>query len=70
MITGKTLDHIFLRLAIKDPSGYIVKNYAVTQGCLPRSFKISENAVGTFTILATASQAGVESNKSLTFQFQ
>ena len=69
-ITGKTLDHIFLRLATKDPAGNIVKNYTGTQGSLSRSFKISENGVGTFTILATASHAGMESNKSLTFQVQ
>jgi hypothetical protein len=69
-ITGKTLDHIFLRLAIEDPGGNIVKNYTGTQGSLSCSFKMSENAVGTFTILTTAIQAGVESNKSLTFQVQ
>ena len=68
--TGKTLDHVFLRLTIKDPIGIIIKNYTGTEGSLTRSFKISENAVGTFTILATASQAGVESTKTLTFQVQ
>src|SRR5438093_489412 len=68
--TGKELDHVFIKLAIKDPIGIIVKNYTATEGNLTRSFKIGENAVGKFTILATASQAGVESRKSLTFQVQ
>ncbi|HVD06910.1 MAG TPA: hypothetical protein VNB67_00570, partial [Nitrososphaeraceae archaeon] len=68
--TGKELDHVFIKLAIKDPIGIIVKNYTATEGNLTRSFKIGENAVGKFTILATASQAGVESRKSLTFEVQ
>ena len=68
--TGKELDHVFIKLGIKDPIGIIVKNYTATEGNLTRSFKIGENAVGKFTILATASQAGVESRKSLTFEVQ
>jgi hypothetical protein len=68
--TGKELDHVFLRLTIEDPIGIAVKNYTGTEGNLTRSFKIGENAVGAFTILATASQAGVESRKSLTFEVQ
>jgi hypothetical protein len=68
--TGKELDHVFLRLTIKDPIGINVKNYTGTEGNLTRSFKIGENAVGAFTILATASQAGVETTKILTFQVQ
>ena len=53
-IKGKTLDHIFLRLAIKDPAGNMVENYTGTQGSLSSSL----NSVGIFTILTTASQAG------------
>jgi hypothetical protein len=68
--TGKVLDHVFIRLTVKDPIGIIVKNYTATEGNLTRSFKIGENAVGKFTILTTASQAGVESRKSSTFQVQ
>ena len=68
--TGKELDHVFIKLAIKDPIGIIVKNYTATEGNLTRSFTIGENAVGKFNILATASQAGVESRKSLTFEVQ
>jgi polyhydroxyalkanoate synthesis regulator phasin len=68
--TGKALDHVFIRLTVKDPIGIIVKNYTATEGNLTRSFKIGENAVGKFRILATASQAGVEIRKSSTFQVQ
>ncbi|HEX2306219.1 MAG TPA: hypothetical protein VHH33_08010, partial [Nitrososphaeraceae archaeon] len=68
--TGKPLDRIFTNLQIKDPIGIIVKNYTATEGNLTRSFTIGENAVGKFTILATASQAGVESRKASTFQVQ
>ncbi len=68
--TGKTLDPVFIKLQIEDPIGIIVKNYTATEGNLTRSFNIGENAVGKFTISATASQAGVESKKSLTFQVQ
>ncbi len=68
--TGKALDHVFMRLTVKDPIGIIVKNYTATEGNLTRSFTIGENAVGKFRILATASQAGVEIRKSSTFQVQ
>ena len=68
--TGKTLDRVYINLQVKDPIGIIVKNYTGTEGNLTRSFTIGENAVGKFTILATASQAGVESRKALAFQVQ
>ena len=68
--TGKELDQVFSRVEIKDPLGIIVKNYTGTEGNLTRTFKIGENATGTFIISATASQAGVEITKSLTFQVQ
>ena len=68
--TGKALDHIFMRLTVKDPIGIIVKNYTATEGNVTRSFTIGENAVGKFRILATASEAGVEIRKSSTFQVQ
>src|SRR4249919_2044449 len=68
--TGKALDHVFMRLTVKDPIGIIVKNYTATEGNLTRSFKVGENAVGKFRILATASQGGVEIRKSSTFQVQ
>jgi polyhydroxyalkanoate synthesis regulator phasin len=68
--TGKALEDVFIRLTVKDPIGIIVKNYTATEGNLTRSFKIGENAVGKFTILATASQAGVESRKALAFHVQ
>ena len=70
LATGKALDHVFIRLTVKDPIGIIVKNYTATEGNLTRSFTIGENAVGKFRILATASQAGVEIRKSSTFQVQ
>ena len=68
--TGKTLDHVFMKLTIKDPIGIILKNYTATEGSVTRSFKIGYNAIGKFTILATASQAGIESKKSLPFNVQ
>ncbi len=68
--TGKQLDRVFIRLEIKDPVGILVKNYTGTEGNLTRTFKIGENAIGTFIISATASQAGVQNTKSLTFQVQ
>jgi hypothetical protein len=68
--TGKALDHVFIRLTVKDPIGIVVKNYTATESNLTRSFTIGENAVGKFRILATASQAGVEIRKSSTFQVQ
>jgi hypothetical protein len=69
-VTGKTLDHVFIKLTIKDPIGIILKNYTATEGSITRSFKIGYNAVGKFTILASASQAGIESKKSLPFHVQ
>ncbi|MDW0181404.1 MAG: hypothetical protein QOK78_11125 [Nitrososphaeraceae archaeon] len=68
--TGKELDRVFIKLEIKDPVGILVKYYTGTEGNLTRTFKIGENATGTFIISATASQAGVQSTKSLTFQVQ
>ncbi len=68
--TGKTLDRVFITLEIKDPVGILVKNYTATDGNVTRTFKIGENAIGTFIISATASQAGVQSTKSLTFEVQ
>jgi hypothetical protein len=68
--TGKTLDRVFITLEIKDPVGILVKNYTATDGNVTRTFKIGENAIGTFNISATASQAGVQSTKSLTFEVQ
>ena len=68
--TGKDLDRVFITLEIKDPVGILVKNYTGTEGNITRAFKIGENAIGTFIISATASQAGLQSTKSLTFQVQ
>ena len=68
--TGKELDRVFIKLEIKDPVGILVKNYTGTEGNITRAFKIGENAIGTFIISATASQAGVQSTKSLTSQVQ
>jgi len=68
--TGEPLERIFVHLTIKDPSGNVVIDYTDNDGQLSPTFIISEDAVGTFTILGTASQAGVESIKSLTFQVQ
>ena len=67
-ITGAPLDPLFVRLIIKDPLGNVIKDYTDNDGKLSPSFVIGENDVGTFTILGTALQAGVESTKSLTFQ--
>jgi hypothetical protein len=69
-VTGKILDHVLMKLTLKDPIGIILKNYTTTEGNVTRSFKIGYNAIGKFTILATASQAGVESKKSLPFHVQ
>jgi len=68
--TGEPLERIFVHLTIKDPSGNVVIDYTDNDGQLSPTFIISEDAVGTFTILGTASQAGVESIKSVTFQVQ
>ena len=70
LTTGKELDRVFIKLEIKDPVGILVKNYTGAEGNITRAFKIGENAIGTFIISATASQAGVQSTKSLTFQVQ
>jgi polyhydroxyalkanoate synthesis regulator phasin len=69
-ITGEPLDRIFVHLTIKDPSGNIVKDYTDIDGKLSLTFVIGEDEVGTYTVLGTALQAGVESSKSLTFQVQ
>ena len=68
--TGKILDRVFIKLEIKNPIGVILKNYTGTNGNMTRNFRIGEGTVGTFTILATVSQAGTESTKSLTFNVQ
>src|SRR4029079_19675493 len=67
-ITVVPLDPLFVRLIIKDPLGNVIKEYTDNDGKLSPSSAIGENDVGTFTILGTALQAGVESTKSLTFQ--
>ena len=68
--TGNTLDRVFLRLTIKDPSGNIVKDYTDNDGTLEPSFRINEDVTGTFSVLASASQAGIETTKSITFVVQ
>lgn len=68
--TGNTLDRVFLRLTIKDPSGIIVKDYTDNDGTLEPSFRINEDVTGTFSVLASASQAGIETTKSITFVVQ
>lgn len=69
-ITGAPLDRIFVHLTIKDPAGNIVKYYTDNDGQLSPTFLVDEGEVGTFTVLGTALQGGVESIKSLTFQVQ
>ena len=69
-VSGNTLDRVFLRLTIKDPSGNIVKDYTDNDGTLEPSFRIDEDITGTFSVLASASQAGIESTKSMTFVVQ
>ncbi len=69
-VSGNTLDRVFLRLTIKDPSGNIVKDYTDNDGTLEPSFRIDEDLTGTFSVLASASQAGIESTKSMTFVVQ
>ena len=69
-VTGGPVDRIFVHLTIKDPSGNIVKDYTDIDGKLSLTFVIGEDEVGTFTVLGTALQAGVESSESLTFQVQ
>jgi hypothetical protein len=68
--TGNTLDRVFLRLTIKDPSGNIVKDYTDNDGELSPSFRINEDITGKYSVLASASQAGVETTKSTTFVVQ
>lgn len=65
--TGNALDRVFLRLTIKDPSGNIIKDYTDNDGSLSPSFRLSEDITGSFSILASASQAGIETTKSLSF---
>lgn len=69
-ISGNNLDKVFLRLTIKDPSGNIVKDYTDNDGTLEPSFRIDEDVTGTFSVLASASQAGIETTKSMTFVVQ
>lgn len=68
--SGNTLDKVFLRLTIKDPSGNIVKDYTDNDGKLEPSFRINGDVTGTFSVLASASQAGIETTKSMTFVVQ
>jgi hypothetical protein len=69
-LTGNALDKVFLRLTIKDPSGNIIKDYTDNDGKLSPSFRLNEDITGTFSVLASASQAGIETTKSLTFLVQ
>ena len=69
-VSGNILDRVFLRLTIKDPSGNTVKDYTDNDGTLEPSFRIDEDLTGTFSVLASASQAGIESTKSMTFVVQ
>jgi len=69
-VSGNSLDRVFLRLTIKDPSGNIVKDYTDNDGTLEPSFRIDEDVTGTFSVLASASQAGIETTKSTTFVVQ
>ena len=68
--TGSTLDRVFLRLTIKDPSGNIIKDYTDNDGELSPTFKLDNDIVGKYSILASASQAGIETSKSMTFIVQ
>ena len=68
--TGNTLDRVFVRLTIKDPSGNVVKDYTDTDGELSPSFRINKDITGTYSVLASASQAGIKSTKSTTFIVQ
>jgi hypothetical protein len=69
-VTGNALDKVFLRLTVKDPSGNIIKDYTDNDGKLSPSFRLNEDITGTFSVLASASQAGIETTKSLTFVVQ
>jgi hypothetical protein len=68
--TGNTLDRVFVRLTIKDPSGNVVKDYTDTDGELSPSFRIDKDTTGTYSVLASASQAGIKATKSTTFIVQ
>jgi len=68
--TGNTLDRVFLRLTIKDPSGNIIKDYTDNDGKLSPTFELDEDITGAFSVLASASQAGIETSKSMTFIVQ
>jgi hypothetical protein len=68
--TGNTLDRVFVRLTIKDPSGNVVKDYTDTDGELSPSFRIDKDTTGTYSVLASASQAGIKTTKSTTFIVQ
>ena len=68
--TGNTLDRVFLRLTIKDPTGNIVKDYTDNDGELSPSFRINQDTSGKYSVLASASQAGIETTKSTTFIVQ
>src|SRR4030095_10081477 len=68
--TGNTLDRVFVRLTIKDPSGNVVKDYTDTDGELSPSFRINKDITGTYSVLASASQAGIKATKSTTFIVQ
>jgi hypothetical protein len=68
--TGNTLDRVFLRLTIKDPSGNIVKDYTDNDGELSPTFKLDEDITGTFSVSASATLAGIETSKSMTFVVQ
>src|SRR5678815_4302313 len=65
--TGNTLDRVFVRLTIKDPSGNVLKDYTDTDGELSPSFRIDKDIPGTYSVLASASQAGIKTTKSTTF---
>ena len=65
--TGNPLDRVFLRLTVKDPSGNIIKDYTDNDGSLSPSFRLSEEITGSFSVLASASQAGIETTKSMSF---
>src|SRR5437867_7463178 len=68
--TGNTLDRVFVRLTIKDPSGNVVKDYTDTDGELSPSFRLDKAITGTYSVLASASQAGIKTTKSTTFIVQ
>lgn len=69
-LTGNTLDQVFLRLTVKDPSGNIVKDYTDNDGELTPSFRMDEDITGTYSVLASASQAGIQTTESLKFAVQ